>query len=85
MTLVVTPLDDTPWEWCDIIIGMGALPTLVSVDEYLHTVYEPDCDYVHGVTLERNAGEKDHSKAQLAILLYLWERRKRWSLFVIQA
>jgi Uma2 family endonuclease len=73
------------WEWCDIIAGMGALPTLISVDEYLHTVYEPDCDYVDGVVLERNVGEKDHSKAQLAILSYLWERSKRRSLFVIQS
>ena|ERR1700693_3171796 len=73
------------WEWCGIIADMGALPTLVSVDEYLHTVYEPDCDYVDGVILERNAGEKDHSKLQQEILFYLWERRKQWSLFVIHA
>ena len=64
---------------------MGALPTLVSVDEYLHTVYEPDCDYIDGVILKRNVGEKDHGKVQLAILFYLWGRRKRWSLFVIQS
>jgi Uma2 family endonuclease len=64
---------------------MGALPNLVSVDEYLHTVYKPDCDYVDGIILERNVGEKDHSKAQLEIQFYLWERRKRWNLFVIQA
>lgn len=29
-------------------------------------------------------GEKDHSKAQRAILFYLWERRKRWKIFAIQ-
>jgi Uma2 family endonuclease len=63
---------------------MGALPTLVSVDEYLHTSYRPDCDYVDGVILERNVGGKDHSKLQRAILFYLWERRNLWNIFPIQ-
>ena len=63
---------------------MGALPTLVSVDEYLHTVYEPDCDYVDGMLLERNVGEKDHGQLQCAILFYLWEGRNLWNIFAIQ-
>jgi len=29
----------------------------VSVEEYLHTVYEPDMDYVDGVLEDRNVGE----------------------------
>jgi hypothetical protein len=33
---------------------MSALPSLVSVEEYLHTDYEPDCDFVDGVLVERN-------------------------------
>jgi hypothetical protein len=28
--------------------------TLVSVEEYLSTVYEPDCEYLDGELLERN-------------------------------
>ena len=49
---------------------MGAA-TQVSVEEYLRTVYRPDCDYVDGVVEERNVGERDHASAQteLAILL----------------
>lgn len=45
--------------------------TLVSVQEYLHTSYSPDCEYVDGVVVERNLGEKPHSKIQtnLAFLL----------------
>jgi len=45
--------------------------TQVSVDEYLNTVYRPDCDYVDGVVEERNVGERDHARVQteLAILL----------------
>jgi Uma2 family endonuclease len=49
---------------------MGAI-TLISVEEYLTTVYEPDCDYVDGEVLERNVGEKDHGKLQKKLLRYL--------------
>jgi hypothetical protein len=33
-----------------------ATGALVSVDEYLSTSYDPDCDYVDGVVEERNVG-----------------------------
>jgi Uma2 family endonuclease len=45
--------------------------TLVSVEEYLHANYRPDCDYVDGAVLERNLGERDHSRMQREIMLYL--------------
>lgn len=41
--------------------------TLVSLDEYLATSYRPDCDYVDGVLVERNLGQKDHGKLQARI------------------
>jgi Uma2 family endonuclease len=37
---------------------------LVSVEQYLKTVYEPEVDYVDGELEDRNVGEKDHSKLQ---------------------
>ena len=45
--------------------------TLVSVDEYLSSVYEPECDYVDGEIEDRNVGEKDHSKLQFRIQMLL--------------
>ena len=63
---------------------MGATRTLVSVEEYLHTDYEPDCDYVDGILVERNVGEKDHAKLQKRLLLYFEERCKQWNIFAIQ-
>jgi Uma2 family endonuclease len=63
---------------------MSALPALVPVQEYLHTAYRPDCDYVDGVLVERNVGEKSHAKLQKQLLLYLEERRRQWDIFVIQ-
>ena len=36
----------------------------VSVDEYLSTVYEHDCEYVDGVIEERDLGEFEHAYVQ---------------------
>ncbi len=63
---------------------MPAVDALVSVEEYLHTVYEPDCDYVDGELVDRNVGEKNHAKAQWEILFYLRTRREEWNIFPIQ-
>ena len=63
---------------------MNAVPSLVSVEEYLHTAYEPDCDYVDGVVEDRNRGEKDHNKVQRALLVYLHLRQREFGIFVIQ-
>jgi Uma2 family endonuclease len=45
--------------------------TLISVEEYLASSYEPDCDYVDGHIEERNLGERPHSRLQyrLGVLL----------------
>ena len=58
-----------------------ATGSLVSVHEYLSTSYRPDCDYVDGVVLERNLGEKNHSQLQSAIWLYYHLRRQQWGLW----
>jgi Uma2 family endonuclease len=50
--------------------------TLISVDQYLHGVWEPDREYVNGEVLERNMGEKDHGSWQGALvrLLSAWRQ-----------
>ena len=51
---------------------MHPLPTLVSVEEYLRTSFsDGDREYVDGSIVERNLGEKDHSRAQ-GELIYLF-------------
>jgi Uma2 family endonuclease len=47
-----------------------AAGTQISVEEYLHTVYRPDCDYVDGVVEERNLGEVDHGLAQTRLAYF---------------
>lgn len=36
----------------------------VTVEEYLNTEYEPDCDYIDGVLEDRNVGKKRHGRTQ---------------------
>ncbi|HEY6389924.1 MAG TPA: Uma2 family endonuclease [Bryobacteraceae bacterium] len=55
---------------------------LVPVEEYLRTTYDPDCDYVDGEVLERNLGERDHSKLQKQLILFFGNREKRWNVVV---
>jgi Uma2 family endonuclease len=56
--------------------------TLVSVEDYLHTSYSPDCEYVDGKILERKAGEQDHSQLQMFLSAYLFNRRQQWDILV---
>jgi Uma2 family endonuclease len=46
---------------------------LVSVDEYLHSDYRPDREYIDGEVQERNLGEKDHSKVQARLIVMFAE------------
>ena len=56
---------------------------LISVEEYLSTSYDPDCDYVDGVVEERNWGEHDHSSLQTAVSSYFYNRRAQWNISVV--
>jgi hypothetical protein len=52
------------------------IATGVSLEEYLHTKYEPDCDYVDGVLEDRNAGYFKHSCALTDLMCILRERTR---------
>ncbi len=60
-----------------------ATSTLVPVEEYLSTSYEPDAEYVDGQVLERTGGEYDHSRLLTVILmaLHALERTHRLRVF----
>ena len=48
--------------------------TLVPLEEYLSTCYEPDCEYVDGELVERFVGEYNHSRLQAMIAAYFVNR-----------
>jgi len=57
--------------------------TLISVNEYLSSSYDPDCDYVDGEVLERNLGEYDHAKLQKKLILYFGNRESELGILVV--
>ena len=50
----------------------------VSVEEYLHTSYRPDCDYVDGLVVERNLGQFDHARLQGLLAALFVVHEKEW-------
>jgi len=55
---------------------MQARKTLISVEEYLNTSFpNSDCEYVDGVIVERNLGEKDHSSLQGKFIVFFCTRK----------
>ena len=55
---------------------MGGIATLVSLDEYLNTAYEPDMEFVEGMLVERNVGTQRHSLLQSLVIMYFGQHRK---------
>lgn len=55
----------------------------VSLEEYLHTDYEPDCDYVDGVLEDRNTGKQKLGETQLAVGVFFHLKRKRLGIRVV--
>jgi Uma2 family endonuclease len=49
---------------------------VISVEEYLRSEFEIDCDYVDGEIVERNGGERDHSDLQSELVHYFRNRRR---------
>jgi Uma2 family endonuclease len=59
---------------------MATTSTHISVDQYLHTVYEPDCDYVDGEIEERALGEYDHATWQAILIAFFTMRQSEWGI-----
>ncbi len=60
-----------------------ATTAALSLEMYLQTAYRPDCDYVDGEVEERNLGEREHARLQMAIAAWFYARRKEWNIDVL--
>jgi Uma2 family endonuclease len=56
---------------------------LVGENEYLHTSYRPDCDYVDGFVLERNLGTHPHGRLQTLIAACLLQHERQWQIHAV--
>jgi len=57
---------------------VATTPSLLPIDAYLRTSYEPDADYVDGEIEERNLGEYEHAKIQTIIASIFTVNAKAW-------
>jgi Uma2 family endonuclease len=60
---------------------MTATASLISVEEYLKTTTDPDCEYVAGVLQERAVGELDHAIWQKALLRWFASHEPQWGIW----
>ena len=58
-------------------------PALISLEEYLHTSYHPDCDFVDGIVEERNMGDIGHSLLQAELAFWFRSHRNDWNIRVM--
>src|SRR2546430_12999245 len=64
---------------------MVGTSTLISVDEYLRTSYEPDMDFVDGVLVRRHVGAQRHGRLQTILAADLEKHRKTHEIAVFTA
>ena len=60
-----------------------AVPTLLSLKDYLATSYRPDCDFVDGYLEERPLGEYEHNNLQAALIAWFFTRGREWGIRVL--
>jgi Uma2 family endonuclease len=61
----------------------SAASTQISLEEYLHTSYRPDCDFVDGQVEERNVGETKHGLLQVEVAFWFRSHKSEWNIRVI--
>src|SRR5215813_2173364 len=61
--------------WC--YRNSMSVETLISLEQYLSTAYDPDVEYVDGVLVERNVGDWVHSLVQRNIIVALSRKYPR--------
>jgi Uma2 family endonuclease len=61
-------------------MATAAQPGLVTVEDYLKTVHEPDCELVNGYLQERNLGEYEHSEVQGFLVQFFRNHAGEWNI-----
>ena len=59
---------------------MATTPVLISVEEYLHTSYHPDCDFVDVELEERHISEYPHGKLQGKLFAWFHRHEVEWAI-----
>lgn len=66
-----------------MVAATQTVSALVSLEEYLRTAYDPDCDYVDGHIEERTLGETNHGLLQGELVFWFRSHKDEWHIRVI--
>jgi Uma2 family endonuclease len=55
----------------------------VSLEEYLHTTYRPDRDWINGELRERNLGQFDHANLQRVLIGIFFLNQTKWKVIAL--
>jgi len=66
----------------ELVSAEGPVPTM-TVDQYLSSMFHPDCDFVDGRIEERNVGEYGHSVVQKMLLRIFMRHEAEWGVEVL--
>jgi Uma2 family endonuclease len=62
---------------------MAATQSLLPIDAYLRTSYEPDADYVDGEIEERHLGEYEHARIQTLLAVFFAKNETEWRITTV--
>ena len=58
------------------------MTTLISLEDYLHTSYKPDVEYIDGELKEKPVVQWMHSNLQANLCLWFGQHKKEWKIIV---
>src|ERR1035441_2139243 len=67
----------------ELISAEDPVPATMSQEQYLRTIFHPDCDFVDGRIEERNVGELEHSRVQKMLLRIFLNHEAQWRVEVL--
>jgi Uma2 family endonuclease len=62
----------------ELVPAEGRVPATMTVDQYLSSMFHPDCDLVDGRIEERNVGEYEHSRVQGMLIRMFGVNEREW-------
>jgi Uma2 family endonuclease len=65
----------------ELVSAEEPVPATMTVDQYLSSMFHPDCDFVDGRLEERNVGEYEHSRVQHMLDRIFGNNERSWKVF----
>ena len=62
----------------ELVSAEEPVPATMTVDQYLSSMFHPDCDFVDGRIEERNVGEYEHSRVQGMLIRIFGNQEQEW-------